>query len=108
MRAMVQLDCGCTPYFPSPIPLLGEPINCSVHGECKRVEVTWLFKCEHCRYSRNVGNAPMTAEIKSTAHAIKMHHRVKVWKQLGGKVVEEFQTPPIGAQNVIGLDAPPF
>jgi hypothetical protein len=108
MKAQVQLECGCTPYFPSPIPLLGDLLSCSVHGETKRVTVEWSFKCEHCRYGRSVGNSPMTAEVKATSHAIRLHHRVRVWKALGGKVIEDFQVPPIGAQLVIGLDAPPF
>jgi hypothetical protein len=108
IRYQIQLDCGCMPYFPSPIPLLGDVLNCSVHGEAKRVDVDWYFKCQHCRYGRGVGNSPMTAEVKATSHAIRCHHRVRVWNTVGSKILEDFVVPPVGSQLVIGLDAPPF
>jgi len=116
VRNQVQLLCGCTPYFLRPIPLLGDTLICHVHGETKRVDwigpppvaIAWHFKCEHCRYARSYGNAPMTAEVKATAHAINKHHRVRVWKEEGEKILEDFVVPPLGSQLVIGLDVPPF
>jgi hypothetical protein len=108
VRNQIHLLCGCAPYFPRPIPFLGDVLICSVHGETQRVDVEWCFKCEHCRYARSVGNSPMTVEVKATAHAIKNHHRVRVWKKVGDKIFDDFLVPPLGSQLVIGLDVPPF
>lgn len=96
MRIPIQLECGCVTIFPSPIPMIGDALTCSVHGGTTRVSSPeWFIRCQDCRYSKGFGNARLTAETKASAHSCKRGHTLKVWRRLGRRVDKEFTVPSI-------------
>lgn len=105
---IVVLQCGCQPFYPTPIPVVGDVVCCPTHGPTTRVEgINWGFKCQDCRYGRmELGDAPLTAESKASAHAIKKAHRVRVWRKVGTKEDRDFYVPanPHAQLSLVGSE----
>lgn len=111
MRLLVMLACGCERMFPSPIPPPGADLLCTIHGATRRVSsISWQVKCEQCRYSRpNLGNSPLAAETVATAHALKRHHRVRVWRAIDQLASETYWVPKHDQISLpLVYDAAPF
>ena len=43
-------------------------------------ETDYHVRCTSCRYSRHVGNAPITAEVRAVKHRTTTGHAVIIWK----------------------------
>lgn len=111
VRISIQLECGCATIYPSPIPMYGDKLLCPIHGVTVRVpSPEWFLKCQNCRYSKGFGEAPVTVEVKASAHSTKRGHTVKVWRRIGSRVDREYTVPsqPREPLPIMASDVPPF
>lgn len=62
------------------------------------------IRCEDCRYSKYLGNAPITVETLAAKHALTRRHGVKIYYS-GEKTGIKTITPPV----IMSADGiPPF
>lgn len=65
------------------VPNVGDDAHCGKHGKVVQVitvSPTYVLRCSHCRYSKIVGNAPMTADVYAAKHAVTRSHVVSIYR----------------------------
>lgn len=66
------------------------------------------FKCQRCRYSRHCGHGKLTAETLATSHALRLAHKVIVWKSDLQRLTSEVHLVVDPEREPNLLDQPPF
>lgn len=50
-------------------------------GYKERIPRGWSFKCQDCRYARELGAAPLSTRTLATGHSLRLHHTVHVYSE---------------------------
>ena len=71
-------------------------------GRCNGCDNTFAVRCTQCRYKRNFGNAPISADVAASKHMVKTKHKLKIIPKYG----EELTVAPTESRISTNGDVP--
>lgn len=68
-------------------------------GRCGGCDNTFAVRCTQCRYKKNFGNAPISADVAASKHMVKSKHIVKIIPKYGTELTVAPTKSKIGSNG---------